>query len=1076
LGTTGNADALVYSLGNNGYVETNTNSFSNNWNHISASYDGIRMKIFVNGTQDSSVLVSTTGVDGALPLLIGSGYGSSQSEGGQPLFDGMIDEVRISNTARSSFTSKPYSSSPQAVRLSDAVRKSGVESWDGLTSSETTNGGAITYRLSDDDGTSWKYWDGSAWAASSSYTDSNAIAVTNANIGTFPVTFDGITWQAVLSGDGTQQVTLNSVALSANSDTSAPDTNATNISASKSNGGATLTSNAWTNEPSPYFSWDDATDSGSGVSGYCLYLGQTSSSDPETTKGSLGNSPLDTNSRCPFAVSSANLDLATSGYLGSALTSSDDPYYLNIKAIDGAGNLFGVSEQFQFRFDNTKPNNPGFISAPSGFINTKSATITWPTVGGQAASDDNSGLLGLQYKFNNGSWYGDSHIGTGDSSDLLANDGSYTTTDPSAPDVNDIVDGVNTIYIRAWDAAGNVTTTYTTAALKVNTSGAPTEPQNVVATPSTNTANSFAFSWAAPTTFVGSGNNLTYCYTINTLPTINNCSFTTAGDTDLAADAYATQPGANTFYVVAKDESGNINYSSFSSVSFTANTPAPSLPLNMDVVDVSIKATSNWRLAVTWDQPAVVGAGISTYRIYRSADNTSYSLVGSSSSPSFVDAGLSQQTYYYKVRACDSANNCSADSATVSLLPTGKFTEPAEIVSKPTVSNITTKRATVSWSTNRESDSKIAIGKASGQYSPSEISNSDQVTSHVVNLDNLEAGRTYFLVARWTDGDGNTGVSDEISFQTAPAPVLKEVNTLRVGLTTAIVQFTSKDATKVDVQFGPGDTFGGIKSLNTSVKESKYEVELNGLSDGVKYLYRITMYDSEGGEYRSSIFSFSTPSRPRISNLRFQPIAGEPTSTQQVSWTTNVPTNTLVTYGKENTSGQDIQTPEMKTDHEIIIRNLEDDSQYFLLAQGRDAGGNLAVSDKQLFKTALDTRAPKISDVTIEPNIRGTGNEARGQVVVSWKTDEPATSQIAYAEGSTATQFNLRTTEDAELTTEHIVIVSDLPTSKVYTLSPISKDKSGNVVKTVTKPVIIGRASDNVLDIVLNSLRKIFGL
>lgn len=1075
-GNSGNIDALVYSFGDNAFVESATNSFNNEWYHLAGTYDGTSIKIFINGTQDGLVAAGGTGVDNDRPLKLGTSLGSPMTGIGQGHINGQIDEVRISNVARSNFTSKPYSTTPQAVRLNESIRKSGVESWDGLTSSETANGGAITYRLSDDDGTTWKYWDGSAWTVSSSYTDSNAIAVANANIGTFPVTFDGITWQAVLSGDGTQQVTLNSVALSANSDTNAPSTNATNILATKSNGGASIASNAWTNGASPYFSWDAATDAGSGISGYCLYLGQTGSSDPETTKGILGTTPLYTNSRCLFAVGGSNLDLATAGYLATALTSSDDPYYLNVKAIDGAGNLFGISEQFQFRFDNTAPNNPGFISAPSGFINTKSATITWPTTGGQAASDDNSGLLGLQYKFNSGSWYGDDHTGTGDTSDLLANDGSYTTTDPSAPDSNDIVDGVNALYIRTWDQAGNVTTTYTTAALKVNTSGAPTEPQNVVATPSTNTANSFAFSWAAPSTFVGNGNNITYCYTINTLPNVSNCSFTAAGDTDLAAGAYATQPGTNTFYVVAKDESGNINYSSFSSATFIANTPAPGFPLNMDIVDVSIKSTSNWRLAVTWNEPTVVGAGIAAYRIYRSIDNTNFSLVGSSSSPSFVDTGLSQQDYYYKVRACDSANNCSADSAVVTMLPTGKFTEPAVITSEPVSSGITTRRARIAWSTDRVSDSKILIGTASGDYSPSEVGNSSQVTSHVIDLDNLAAGTTYYYVARWTDSDGNVGSSQEYTFTTAPAPVLKEVNTLSINLSSTTLQFTVKDAAKVELMYGKNDSFGGVKSVNTSLNESTYELEISGLDDGVKYLYRISMYDSEGGKYLSSIFSFTTPPRPKIANLRFQPLPGEPTSTQQVTWDTNIPTNSIVSYGKVTTTGSLTQTQEFKTSHEIVIRGLEDNSEYFLVAQGRDSNGNVAVSDKQVFKTALDTRAPLVSDVVIEPTIRGTGAEARGQIVVSWKTDEPSTSQVAFAEGSSVTVFNNRTAEDAQLTTEHLVIISDLAPSKVYSIKPISRDKSGNASLATAQSAIVGRASDSVLNIVLNTLRKVFGL
>lgn len=96
----------------------------------------------------------------------------------------------------------------------------------------------------------------------------------------------------------------------------------------------------------------------------------------------------------------------------------------------------------------------------------------------------------------------------------------------------------------------------------------------------------------------------------------------------------------------------------------------------------------------------------------------------------------------------------------------------------------------------------------------------------------------------------------------------------------------------------------------------------------------------------------------------------------------------------------------------------------------RDADGNLATSTDKNLKLRQDTRPPKVSSSSIEPSIRGTGAEARGQFIVSWKTDEPSSSQVEYAEGSEATDFNSKTTEDSQLTTEHIVVVSDLPNSR----------------------------------------------
>ncbi len=1072
VGNTANADAQIWSYGNNAFLSSAQTSQDTNWHHVAATYNGSTMKIYIDGVEDASAAASVTIPDTNSPLLIGSTYGSGGSGDAQGYFAGLIDEARISSTARTSFTTKPYVTSKKIIELDNAAYTSGVNTIDTFVADETLNGGSIGYRVSNDDGTSWKYWDGDSWEDAATENDSSTAAAISSNIASLPVTFDGIRWQAVLSGDGNQRVTLNSVTIEATSDIVAPATNADNILASTANGGSSIASNDWTNGASPYFSWDAGSDADSGVYGYCLYLGQDNAADPETTKGLLGTSPLDTGGNCEFAVSGNSVDMATSGYIGTAMTSSNSPYYLHVKAIDAAGNVFGTNESFQFRFDNTPPSNPGFITSPSGFINSKATTLTWPTAGGQAASDANSGVVGLQYRIGNTTWYGDSHSGTGDINDLLTNDGTYETTE--IPDFDNIIEGVNTIYFRTWDTAGNVSSGTVTAALKVNTNGSPSAPQNLDATPSTNTVNSFEFSWDLPSTFVGDANNLSYCYTVNTAPQASNCSFTNSRN--LSAGAYATQPGVNTMYVVARDESSNINYANYATVDFTANTPSPGFPTNLDIVDVSIKSTSNWRLALTWEPPTYVGAGISSYKIFRSSDGITYTFAGSSTSTTYIDAGLSQQTYYYRVQGCDSTNNCSANSASVDLLPTGKFTDPANLTSNPLSSNITTKKARVSWTTDRASDSKIAIGTKSGQYSPSEIGSSDQVTAHVLDLDNLAAGTTYYYIVKWTDEDGNTGVSQEFTFSTSPAPVIKEVETTKIGLASAIVSFTVKGATSANLYFGPSESYGGVEKVNTSLEESRYSIEIDGLSDGVKYFYKVSAIDNEGNEYDGNIFSFTTPPRPRINNLRFQPVEGEPTSTQEVTWQTNVPSTSTITYGIVGSNGVDVQDSKLKTSHKITIKGLQDDSRYFLIAQSRDVDGNLATSDRQEFRTALDTRPPRIFDISIEPSIRGTGAEARGQIIVSWKTDEPSSSQVAYAEGSDASIFNSRTTEDTQLATEHIVVVSDLPTSRVYTIQPVSRDKSGNAGLGESQSAIIGRASESVLTVIFNTLQRVFGL
>jgi hypothetical protein len=50
---------------------------------------------------------------------------------------------------------------------------------------------------------------------------------------------------------------------------------------------------------------------------------------------------------------------------------------------------------------------------------------------------------------------------------------------------------------------------------------------------------------------------------------------------------------------------------------------------------------------------------------------------------------------------------------------------------------------------------------------------------------------TYYYKTKWTDEDGNTGVSTEKSFKTEDAPTVKDVSATKVGLDSTTIKFTS---------------------------------------------------------------------------------------------------------------------------------------------------------------------------------------------------------------------------------------------------------------------------------------------
>ncbi len=994
-----------------------------------------------------------------------------------------------------------------------------INSWNSFGTTEVTNGDAeISYQICNKDGdvceneNSWQYYkEGIGWTnATNSITDVNSAEVVNEKISSFDATTKKISVKAIMSGVY-DMPSVSSFTVGFQKDI-VPPGNIEAISMKKNaDAGSTMVVNGWTNDSGPYFSWDEASDDagGSGIKGYCLYLSQDDDPNLETADGNLlksGNASLDDirisseNTECGggngFLVSSTNIDLGTTSYRSNNwLTTSLTPYYLHIKAVDKGGNLTNEDNvSFNFRFDNTPPTNVKYVDCPTNsFANVTSMNFSWPISGSDAANDSHSGLLGWQYQINSttGQWKGStSSVGIGL---------SYIPVGVSTYNLvsEDIVNtGNNIIYIRSVDMAGNVSIADDRTSNRISYGEmAPSFNEGAVVTvnPETSTTNSFALSW--PEASPIEGKSVThYYYMVNILPPSDLATLQGNPSTYIDMGTETSIPPTalngvnkrpdNKVYVVAIDNNATPNYSSSNYISgtFGLDSENPDIVRDLQAYDTSIKGSS-WGVTLRWTPPPAgkQGAGGLSYLIDRSNDGTTWTRVGNSLGVSYVEETPASAKYYYRVFTKDGVNaeSLSATNA-VSITPTGKWDSAPSLDSGPEVGNITTKKATITWGTNRSSDSKVAYGTESGKYGDDEVSNSSQTGSHTINLTNLKAGTKYYYKAKWTDEDGNTGESEEKTFTTAAAPTVKDVAAKNVGLSSAIIQFTSKDASKVKIYYGTSTSFGGLKEVSTATNETTYTSELSGLLDGTKYYYKINTLDSDGSEYEGTTLDFSTLPRPKISGVRLEQVANTAQTTVRVSWTTNTEVSSIVTYYPENDRGaikDDVRVVLEKGVHTMVVRGLLPETNYILTVKGRDKLGNEAVSDAQRFTTATDTRPPQIMNLKLItgtiPPVGFVAGEITSQIIVSWDTDEPATSQVEFGQGA-GTSYSQKTQEDGNLTNNHTVIISNLTPSQVYHLRVISKDKAGNETKGIDNVIIASKATKSALDLVVKNLSEAF--
>ncbi len=833
------------------------------------------------------------------------------------------------------------------------------------------------------------------------------------------------------------------------------------------------------NHTAPHFEWDEPTDLGgtsgyspSGIYGYYVYWGTS-----------------------PTALPSSSGTFQEESYFTGSVT-ENETYYLRIQAVDNHGNVYTDEGQdytfFEYNSDLISPTNVSYILTPrESFGNVDDMFFNWPSAAGVTSSDAN-GILGWQYSINDvSSWTGPETSERFDLEYLPFEASEYTHYLTQEKDSSNIFIGNNIIYFRTIDNAGNFSSYVTGGIVYGGQAPAFSVGAGVTITPQESESNEFALSW--PPATAAEGRSIAgYYYMVNTQPstsydtlTSNSTMYVPVSGTSVSTRMLrGAVKGLNTVYVVAVDDQDGYSPSNYISGTFILDSSFPDPVRNFSLSDVSIKGAELWRASLNWDAPNYKGAGELEYTIQRSIDGQSWTTIDTTTGTSYTDTVPTSRIYYYQIGSSDSTDSSKASptySAVESIMVQGRYTEPAELTSGIIMQNVSTRHATILWTTNRKSDTKIAYGKASGDYFDEEAYNSKQVTNHHIQLSNLEPDTTYYFKARWTDEDGNTGESHEISFRTERTPQVYETNVDRVGLDYAMISFEVYGATKATILYGKNLNYTALAEINTSPRRSSYSLLIDGLDDGSTYYYKIQLTDIDGYIYDSiENRTFTTPPRPKISNVRIQELKEVPSPTVVFSWETNTEVNSIVTYRQDVEGAKTMDQVEMeykKGLHEMEISGLIPETPYVGYVEGVDQLGNRATSEQIRFTTATDTRPPKIFNVMVEEDLLSRSAQSdrsrSAQFIVSWETDEPATSRIEFGEGG-AGVYTSSTKVDQELRTKHLVIVSGLTPSKVYSLQILSSDASENVGRYGPIVAITPRSASTVLETVLGTISDIF--
>ncbi len=402
--------------------------------------------------------------------------------------------------------------------------------------------------------------------------------------------------------------------------------------------------------------------------------------------------------------------------------------------------------------------------------------------------------------------------------------------------------------------------------------------------------------------------------TLNTVATTTTNSFT---DTGLTA--------ATTYYYAVK--AVNASGSSAATARVSALT-MPAQPYNPAVAAVSVS-----QINVTWT--AIKGA--TKYLVFRAVAQTGpFANVGSPTTASFSDTGLSAGTkYYYEIQAVD-ASGTSVPSRVVATLtypppPTGLTAVP-----------VTASQINLAWQVPTGAASFVVLQSATSGGPYTSIGTPYSATFANTGL---AANTTYYYVVQARDGSGLSVNSAQVSAKTDPAAptglTATVVSASQVNLAwSSAAGATSYRVLRATVTGGPYNNIGTTTTATTFSD--------TGLSPATTYFYTIQAVNGSGPSARAVEASALTDPAPPTR------LTASSSSTSEIDLTWS-PASGATSYivQRATTSGGPYSTIGTASGDGYADTNLAPATAYFYVVKAVDASGASVISAEVSTTTML---------------------------------------------------------------------------------------------------------------------------
>lgn len=184
---------------------------------------------------------------------------------------------------------------------------------------------------------------------------------------------------------------------------------------------------------------------------------------------------------------------------------------------------------------------------------------------------------------------------------------------------------------------------------------------------------------------------------------------------------------------------------------------------------------------------------------------------------------------------------------------------PELTISAVAASRVSSGGATISWATDKPSDSQVEYG-TSTTYGRSTAVSTAMNTAHAQNLTGLAPNTIYHYRVKSKDSGGNLACSGDFSFTTASdttPPAISAITASGIAPLSVRISWTTDENADSQVEYGTSTSYGSSTGLDAPMAIT-HAINLAGLAPNTAYHYRVKSRDASGNVAVSGDFTFTT--------------------------------------------------------------------------------------------------------------------------------------------------------------------------------------------------------------------------